>query len=160
MILPNLKSLTRSFKAEQKLLLKPPALVSNRELVDLFLECLKEAFQTQLEHSLNIQLSKDSKKKSIDDDKAHCPEDPYRLTESLMHQHVTMAPTIRQTTQPTWKMGPDSCWYCEELGHFATNCPHQDKHIRTGKLKFLVIKCSLCSQDNQYLEDQMESQLR
>ena len=39
-----LKSLTRSFRAEQKLLLKPPALVSNRELVDLFLGCLKEAF--------------------------------------------------------------------------------------------------------------------
>jgi len=43
-----------------------------------------------------------------------------RLTKSLMHQHVTMAPTIRQTTQLTWKMGPDGCWYCEELGHFAT----------------------------------------
>jgi len=43
-----LKSLTRSFKAEQKLLLKPPALVSNRELVDLFLGCLKEAFWTQV----------------------------------------------------------------------------------------------------------------
>jgi len=208
-----LKSLTRSFKAEQKLLLKPPALVSNRELVDLFLGCLKEAFQTQVEHSLNIQLSKDSKKKSIDDDKAHRPEDPYdileviemaesiagraqgatslnatgrgvnvtearttrephthstptynikleddlrelnnkvallmdkfttservqqstlqalkqemnRLTDSLMHQHVATAPTARQTTQPTWKMGPDGCWYCEELGHFAMNCPH------------------------------------
>ena len=219
-----LKSLTRSFKAEQKLLLKPPALVSNRELVDLFLGCLKEAFRTQVEHSLNIQLSKDSKKKSVDDDKARRPEDPYdileviemaesiagraqgttssnatgrgvnatearttrephthstptynikleddlrelnnkvallmdkfttseraqqsalqaskqemnRLTESLMHQHVATAPTARQTTQPTWKMGPDGCWYCEELGHFATNCPHRDEHIRTGKIK-------------------------
>jgi len=224
MILPNLKSLTRSFKAEQKLLLKPPALVSNRELVDLFLGCLKEAFQTQVEHSLNIQLSKDSKKKSVDDDKACCPEDPYdileviemaesiagctqgatssnatgcgmnvtearttqephmhntltynikleddlrelnnkvallmdkfttcqraqhstlqasrqeknRLTESLMHQHVTTAPTVRQTTQLTCEMGPDGCWYCEELGHFTTNCPHRDEHIRMGKIK-------------------------
>jgi len=54
-----------------------------------------------------------------------------RLTESLMHQHVTTA----QTTQSTWKMGPDSCWYCEELGHFTTNYPHQDEQIRTGKIK-------------------------
>ena len=78
-----LKSLTRSFEAEQKLLLKPPALVSNRELVDLFLGCLKEALQTQVEHSLNIQLSKDSKKKSIDDDKACHPEDLYDILEWL-----------------------------------------------------------------------------
>jgi hypothetical protein len=197
--------------------------VSNRELVDLFLGCLKEAFRAQVEHSLNIQLSKDSKKKSVDD-KARRPEDPYdildviemaetiagraqgvtssnatrhgvnatevratrephthstptynikleedlkelhnkvallmdkfttseraqqsalqasrqemnRLTESLMHQHVTTAPTVRQTTQPTWKMGPDGCWYCEELGHFAMNCPHREEHLRTGKIK-------------------------
>jgi len=58
-----------------------------------------------------------------------------RLTESLMHQHVTTAPAMRQTTQSTWKMGPDGCWYCEELGHFAKNCPHRDKHIRMGKIK-------------------------
>ena len=218
-----LKSLTRSFKAEQKLLLKPPALVSNRELVDLFLGCLKEAFRAQVEHSLNIQLSKDSKKRSVDDDKARRPEDPYdileviemaetiagraqgatsssaprhgvnttevkatrehathttptvnikleddlrdlnnkiallmdkftsseraqqsalqasrqemnRLVESLMHQHVTTAPAVRQT-QSTWKVGPDGCWYCEEPGHFAMNCPHREEHIRTGKIK-------------------------
>lgn len=224
-----LKSLTRSFRAEQKLLLKPPALVSNRELVDLFLGCLKEAFRTQVEHSLNIQLAKDSKKKSVDNE-ARRPEDPYdilaviemaetiagraqgvtssdttrhgvnateakatrdsrdsreprtqaapsynikleedlrdlnnkvallmdkfttseraqqsalqasrqemnRLTESLMHQHVNTAPTVRQTAQPTWKFGPDGCWYCEESGHFAMNCPHREEHIRTGKIK-------------------------
>ena len=58
-----------------------------------------------------------------------------RLTESLMHQHVTTAPTVRQTTQLTCKMGPDGCWYCEEPGHFAMNCPHRDEHIRTGKIK-------------------------
>ena len=220
----DLKGLTRSFKAEQKLLLKPPALVSNRELVDLFLGCLKEAFWTQVEHSLNIQMSKDSKKKSVNDDKVRRPEDPYdiieviemaetiagraqgatssstarlgvnsaevkatrephthaapsynikleddlrelnnkvallmdkfttseraqqsalqasrqemnRLTESLMHQHVTTAPTVRQTAQPVWKMGPDGCWYCEEQGHFAMNCPHREEHIRTGKIR-------------------------
>lgn len=219
-----LKSLTRSFKAEQKLLLKPPALVSNRELVDLFLGCLKDAFRTQVEHSLNIQLSKDSKRRADDNDMRR-PEDPYdileviemaetiagraqgatssnatkhgvnttearatrdphthnstptfnvkleedlrdlnnkvallmdkfttseraqqsalqasrqemnRLTESLMHQHVTTAPTARQTTQTTWRMGPDGCWYCEETGHFAMNCPHREEHIRTGKIK-------------------------
>ena len=33
-----------------------------------------------------------------------------RLTESLMHQHVNMAPTVRQIAQPTWKFGPDGCW--------------------------------------------------
>ena len=65
-----------------------------------------------------------------------------RLTESLMHQHVATAPTARQTTQPTWKMGPDGCWYCEELGHFATNCPHRDEHIRMGKIKISGNKMS------------------
>lgn len=219
-----LKSLTRGFKAEQKLLLTPPALVSNRELVDLFLDCLKDTFKSQVEHSLGIQLSKDSKKKSVGDDKARRPEDPYdildviemaetisgrtqgaasstatrhgvnttevkatreththaapsynikleedlrdinnkvallmdkfaisekaqqsalqasrqemnKLTETLMHQHVNTAPTVKQTTQPTWRLGPDGCWYCEELGHFAMNCPHREEHIRTGKIK-------------------------
>ena len=52
-----------------------------------------------------------------------------RLTE-LMHQHVNMAPTVRQTAQPTWKFGPDGCWYCEKPGHFAMNCPHREEHIR------------------------------
>ncbi|EDQ99030.1 uncharacterized protein LACBIDRAFT_335402 [Laccaria bicolor S238N-H82] len=45
-----------------------------------------------------------------------------KLTETLMTQHVTSAPTMRQT-QPTWRMGSDGCWYCEETGHFAMNCP-------------------------------------
>ncbi|EDR10630.1 uncharacterized protein LACBIDRAFT_325430 [Laccaria bicolor S238N-H82] len=41
---------------------------------------------------------------------------------------------MRQT-QPTWRMGSDGCWYCEETGHFAMNCPHREEHIRTGKIK-------------------------
>jgi len=38
---------------------------------------------TQVEHSLYIQLSKDSKKKSIDDDEACHPEDPYDILEVI-----------------------------------------------------------------------------
>ncbi|EDQ98515.1 uncharacterized protein LACBIDRAFT_335892 [Laccaria bicolor S238N-H82] len=216
-----LKSLTRGFRAEQKLLLVPPALVSNRELVELFLGCLRDSFRGQVEGSLNIKLSQD-KGKAVDG-KERRPEDPYaildviemaetiagraqgissssdtqvgvnatetwttrghhthttpvhsvkleddirelnqkvallmdkitssekaqmsafqasrqemnKLTEMLMTQHVTSAPTMRQT-QPTWRMGSDGCWYCEETGHFAMNCPHREEHIRTGKIK-------------------------
>ena len=103
-----LQSLTRSFRAEQKLLLKPPVLVSNRELVDLFLGCLKEAFRTQVEHSVNIQLAKDSKKKSVDDEARH-PEDPYDILEVIemaetiagCAQGVTSSDTTRQGVNTT-----------------------------------------------------------
>jgi hypothetical protein len=74
--------------------LNPPALVSNRELVDLFLGCLKETFRTQVEHSQNIQMSKDSKKKSVSDDKVRHPEDLYDIIEV-----IEMAETISGCAQ-------------------------------------------------------------
>jgi len=46
------------------------------------------------EHSLNIQLSRHSKKKSIDDNKAHHPEDPYNILEV-----IEMAKTISGCAQ-------------------------------------------------------------
>ena len=64
-----------------------------RVLFRSFLGCLKEAFRTQVEHSLNIQLAKDSKKKSVDNEARH-PEDPYDILEV-----IKMAETIAGCAQ-------------------------------------------------------------
>ncbi|EDQ98996.1 uncharacterized protein LACBIDRAFT_335460 [Laccaria bicolor S238N-H82] len=150
------KQLGRGFRAEQKLLLVPPALVSNRELVELFLGCLRDSFRGQVEGSLNrraqgISSSSDTRvgvnttetrttrehhmhntpahSVKLEDDirelnqkvallmdkitsseKAQMSafqasrQEMNKLTETLMTQHVTSAPTMRQT-QPTWRMG-------------------------------------------------------
>jgi len=62
-----LKTLIRSFRAQQKLLLVPPVLVSNRELVDMFLGCLRESFASQVRSSLNIEQTRDRKQKDKED---------------------------------------------------------------------------------------------
>jgi len=54
-----LKTLIRSFRAQQKLLPVPPVLVSNRELVYMFLGCLRESFASQVWSSLNIEQTRD-----------------------------------------------------------------------------------------------------
>jgi len=54
-----LKILIHSFRAQQKLLLVPPVLVSNRELVDMSLGCLRESFASQVRSSLNIEQTRD-----------------------------------------------------------------------------------------------------
>jgi len=62
-----LKTLIRSFRAQQQLLLVPPILVSNRELVDMFLGCLRESFASQVRSSLNIEQTRDRKQKDKED---------------------------------------------------------------------------------------------
>ena len=62
-------------------------------------------------------------------------QDMQKLVETLTQQHVTTAPTLRQTgVKPALQ---DGCWYCEELGHFAFNCPHREEHLKTGKIKMV-----------------------
>jgi len=84
-----LKTLTRSFRAQQKLLMTPPVLVSNRELVDMFLSCLRESFASQVQSSLNIEQTKDRKQKNKDDIADRRPEDPYDIIDV-----IDMAETI------------------------------------------------------------------
>jgi hypothetical protein len=86
---PELKNLTRSFRAQQKLLMTPPVLVSNRELVDMFLGCLRESFASQVRSSLNIEQTKDRKQKGKADASVRRPEDPYDIIDV-----IDMAETI------------------------------------------------------------------
>ncbi|EDR02091.1 uncharacterized protein LACBIDRAFT_332715 [Laccaria bicolor S238N-H82] len=187
-----LKSLTRGFRAEQKLLLVPPALLSRDkgkavdgkecrpedpyaildviEMAETIAGCAQgissssdtrvgvnatETWTTRGHHTHttpvhSVKLEDDirelNQKVALLMDKITLSEkaqmsafqasrqEMNKLTETLMTQHVTSAPTMRQT-QPTWRMGSDGCWYCEETGHFAMNCPHREEHIRTGKIK-------------------------
>jgi hypothetical protein len=84
-----LKTLIRSFKAQQKLLMAPPVLVSNRELVDMFLGCLRESFASQVRSSLNIEQTRDRKQKDKEDKAIRRPEDPYDILDV-----IEMAETI------------------------------------------------------------------
>jgi hypothetical protein len=84
-----LKNLTCSFRAQQKLLMAPPVLVSNRELVDMFLGCLRESFASQVRSSLNIEQTKDWKQKGKEDASVRRPEDPYDIIDI-----IDMAETI------------------------------------------------------------------
>jgi len=78
-----LKTLIRSFRAQQKLLLVPPILVSNRELVDMFLGCLRESFASQVWSSLNIEQTRDRKQKDKEDTAVRQPEDPYDILDVI-----------------------------------------------------------------------------
>jgi len=84
-----LKTLIRSFRAQQKLLLVPPRLVSNRELVDMFLGCLRESFASQVQSSLDIEQTRDQKQKDKEDTSVRRPEDPYDILDI-----IDMAETI------------------------------------------------------------------
>ncbi|EDR07416.1 uncharacterized protein LACBIDRAFT_327891 [Laccaria bicolor S238N-H82] len=172
-----LKSLTRGFRAEQKLLLVPPALLSRDKgkAVDgkehrpedpyAILDVIEMAetiagraqgissssdtwvgvnatetrttrghhTHTTPVHSVKLEddIRELNQKVALLMDKITSSEkaqmsafqasrqEMNKLTETLMTQHVTSAPTMRQT-QPTWRMGSDGCW---------------EEHIRTGKIK-------------------------
>ncbi|EDR07192.1 uncharacterized protein LACBIDRAFT_328208 [Laccaria bicolor S238N-H82] len=154
-----LKNLTRSFWAEQKLLLMPPALDVHKGLALQVIPGLVSMQQKHGQHEsitciicqyIKVALLMD---KITSSEKAQMSafqasrQEMNKLTEMLMTQHVTSAPTMRQT-QPTWRMGSDRCWYCEETGHFTMNCPHREEHIRTGKIKMSGHKmfCALTGQ--------------
>ena len=93
-----LKTLTRSFRAQQKLLMAPPVLVSNRELVDMFLNCLRESFASQVRSSLNIEQSKDRKEKDKEDTATRRPEDPYDIID-VINMAETIAGRLRGNTR-------------------------------------------------------------
>jgi len=93
-----LKALTRSFRAQQKLLLAPPVLVSNRELVDMFLGCLRESFASQVRSSLNIEQTKDRKQKDREDTTIRRPEDPYDIID-VIDMAETIAGRLRGNTR-------------------------------------------------------------
>jgi len=84
-----LKTLIHSFRAQQRLLLIPPMLVSNRELVDMFLGCLRESFASQVWSSLHIEQTRDQKQKDKEDTSIRQPEDPYDILDI-----IDMAETI------------------------------------------------------------------
>ena len=94
-----LKALTRSFRAQQKLLMTPPVLVSNRELVDMFLGCLRESFASQVRSSLNIEQTRDRKQKDKENTSTtRRPEDPYEILD-VIDMAETIAGRLRGGTR-------------------------------------------------------------
>ena len=73
--LVELKALVRGFNAEVSKLQEPPALLSNREAVDLFLGCLEEDFRHSVQSRLEI-LGK------VEGDKVR-PEDRFQLADVI-----------------------------------------------------------------------------
>lgn len=72
-----LKSLKRKFNAESKKLLTPPSIISNRELVDMFLACLEERFRSEVYTRLSATTAT---KQATPNFRA---EDPYELKEVM-----------------------------------------------------------------------------
>ena len=84
--MPALYSFRRAFMAEAKKLQKPPAAMSNRELVELFLGCLSESFASALLQFLgnkmpSVKEETPNENRTAEISPARRPEDRYDLEE-------------------------------------------------------------------------------
>ncbi|EDR00178.1 uncharacterized protein LACBIDRAFT_334420 [Laccaria bicolor S238N-H82] len=58
-----------------------------------------------------------------------------KLLETLVHQQPNISNP--QSKVASYKMTSDGCWYCDEPGHFTSNCPHREAHVAQKKIKLL-----------------------
>jgi hypothetical protein len=139
--MPSLYTFRRAFMAEARKLLKPPAAMANRELVELFIGCLTDAFASAvlqfLGHKMNVKGDSSSSGKEVDmvtdGPSARRPEDRYDLTDVCK-----AAIQVSENSQGMFSlMRKESVARTDDRGVFLFNHPMSETKALSQKVEEL-----------------------
>lgn len=141
--MPSLYAFRRAFMAEARKLLKPPAAMANRELVELFIGCLTDAFASAvlqfLGHKMNVKGDSSSSGREAIMDKdaigplARRPEDRYDLDDVCK-----AAIQVSENSQGMFSlMRKESAARTEDRGVFLLNHPMSETKALSQKVEEL-----------------------
>ncbi|PBK68128.1 hypothetical protein ARMSODRAFT_888275 [Armillaria solidipes] len=134
----------RRFLTEAKKLQKPPALVTNRELVEKFtdgsgikaeFEEVKQQVATLLDR---IDVSEKQAKERQEQILRAFQQGGNKSSSSRQPRLIMSASTQKMPRPMSRDAGPsDNCWYDWKPGHFIRDCQNVQKHVAEGLLKLV-----------------------